>query len=217
MTVKFQNIPDWEQLESGNSLVLDGREGPRRIRMKFNAEKKIVVMLQRDDMDDFPLAVGEGLLPVEFVGQGQVKLYVACADPAVKEAFPVWWFTPDGTNTSVEIPDAEAFVKIAERRARNPEFELMQWKANQNIEKRLRRAEAELAAKWEALNIDPNTGEIIKEPKRPPAGSGDTETPKASGSDDGQASASAPSEGDGASSGQQPEGDKSVNEPKGSG
>lgn len=216
MTVKFQNIPDWEQLESGNSLVLDGREGPRRIRIKFNAEKKIVVMLQRDDMDDFPLAVGEGLLPVEFVGQGQVKLYVACADPSIEEAFPVWWFTPDGTNTSVEIPDAEAFVKIAERRARNPEFELMQWKANQNIEKRLRRAEAELAAKLEALNIDPDTGEV-KEPKRPPASSGDTETPKAGGSDDGQAGASAPSEGDDAASGQQSEGDKSVNEPKGSG
>jgi len=81
-----------------------------------------------DDVAPMFLTTVDGLEDVEFYAHGPFAIQ-GDGDWNLK--------TLDGQPVHVAIPDAEAFVRISERRARNPEIERLQAMLLQNQERRM--------------------------------------------------------------------------------
>lgn len=184
MAIKFNNLDKWARLAVGSVLQLPG-EKLRRVRVELNcpaATRVDVVEHDREAKVTF-LAVVEGHETIEFIAQNLVELVFTSDDD-------VWYFTPDGDLVATEIPEATSFTKIASRRARNPELELLMFKQQQNIERRMSAIQAEFDARIAEAGVrhDPSTGEVDDDedgatdasgsgasPAQPPVG--DTEQP----------------------------------------
>lgn len=157
MVVKLWNISDWEKVDSEQLLLLDGKnDQSRKIRLEVNASWPTRVSLMIPGQGVFHLAVVQNVETIEFWYRGQARLSFSSALPGTDEV-EAWVYTSDGQRTSFALPDAETFTKIAQRRARNPELEWMQYQMMQNIERRLEQQAEELHRRYGA---DPKTGEI---------------------------------------------------------
>lgn len=162
--IRLQNVmTKWEKLEVGEVLSLRG-ENPRRVRIEFNcpAAARLDLVVQpsvdvtADDVGIVFLAVVHGYEVVEFSVPGPCHIAVTSEDE-------VWFYTSDGDD-SPQLFGVEtvSFTKIMNRRARNPQLEMMMFRAEQNMNRRLAMLEAE-AAEWRRVRgTDPDTGEVLE-------------------------------------------------------
>lgn len=180
MVVKLWNISDWEPVNQDELFVLPAPPGrvnqSRKIRLEVNASWPTRVTLVRPGHKFFHLAVIDGMETIEFWAAGEIKFSFSSALAGTDDV-EAWVYTADGLKTSTEIPDAETFTKIAERRARNPELEWMQYQMMQNIERRLGQQREELARLYGA---NPETGEVNDKPQADGDGAGQGSTGDAS-------------------------------------
>lgn len=157
MTIKFDNLDKWASLPVGSFLQLPGGEKPRRLRVEVNCPlpTRIDVVEHGRDAKLTHLAVVQGRETIQFVATDLVELVFTSEDE-------VWYFTSDGDQIAVEIPEATSFTKIASRRARNPELEMLMFKQQQNIERRMASMQADFDARIAEVGVqhDPSTGEI---------------------------------------------------------
>lgn len=154
MTIKIGNVSKWSRLPIASALELSG-ETPRKVRLELNTTMPThVVAIDNKDQERF-LAMVNGLETLEFITDGPVA--IACTTEG-----EVWYFTQDGDNDAIELPLEVPFTKIAQRRHRNPELELLMYKQQQNIERRLAQQQNEFEERLAALGTpyDQNTGEV---------------------------------------------------------
>lgn len=171
MTVKLRNVTKWKLLPIGEVLSLPKRE-PRLIRLEVNcvADTRVDVVL--DETCVF-LWAGQGLQTIEFAVPGP------CEVVFTSEA-EVFYSTDDSGEAGVVDMEETPFTSIMNRRVRNPQIELMMFKMQQNIERRLDQQRDEYQAQLARLGHNPDTGEVNDEPEVPenPAG-GSERTPAA--------------------------------------
>lgn len=159
MVVRIDNLTKWEKLPKGKALSLPG-ETARAIRLELNCPAPARIDVAQGDQVAF-VAVVTGRDTVRFsVAEGHADIVFTSEDD-------VWFYTKDGDVTSEERPEAVSFTRIMERQTRNPQLELMMFKANQNELRRQANADAqraelaafmaEMKAQKEALNAN-NTG-----------------------------------------------------------
>lgn len=163
MVVRIHNIAKWAMIPAGQVLKLSG-EHRRKVRVEVNCEAptRLDVIEGEDEGEKGTfLAVVQGYEVLEFVVSGVARLV-----PTTEGE--VWYFTNDGDQIAADMPELESFTKIASRRARNPELEMMMFKMNQNMERRLATQAAEIEALREAqaaaeVPHNPETGEVIED------------------------------------------------------
>lgn len=159
MAIKLANISDWERFDAEKLLVLPGGAQSRKIRLEVNCGHPTRFDLMIPDVGVFHLATVEGLETIEFFYAGEARISAVSARVGIDEV-DAWFYTADGQVTHAEVPDAVTFTKIAQRRARNPELEYMQFVMNQNIERRLAAQQDEFKRYMASLKADPETGEV---------------------------------------------------------
>nr|QJB21595.1 MAG: hypothetical protein [Microvirus sp.] len=157
MVVRIHNIGKWNVCQPGKVLELAGTH-KRKIRLEVNCVAPTRVDVIEGEKGTF-LAVVQGYEVIEFVAGAQAHVAFTSDDE-------VWYFTNDGDEIAAERPEVVSFTKIASRRARNPELELMMFKQQQNINRRLDALAAENAAMRAVMEAavphDAETGEVIE-------------------------------------------------------
>lgn len=184
MVLKVHNVTKWRVLEPGQVLTLTGADGEaRKVRVELNCVEVTRVDWVAADGRVWFLGIVHGYEVVEFTtydGDSQL-VFTTEGD--------VWYFTNDGDQVGVDRSmESESFATVMQRRARNPQLELMLWKMNQNIERRL----AQQAAEIERLSAANREGNADEPEVGGGAGDGDA------GSSPAEASAAADGEQEGA-------------------
>lgn len=163
--MKLNSIARWSELPPEASVVFEGRKA-RRIRLHVNSPGLARFWLIEDGKERFLGAV-ERCDVIEFVASGDVEIATKDSD--------VWYYCAEHEPTHTKILDPKIFTRIAERRTRNPELELMMHQMQVNLERRLAaqnfefnsRMEAALAAR-EARNepVSEAPGTVAKRPEQ---------------------------------------------------
>lgn len=147
MVIKLHNTDKWELLETGKVLAFKGNV-PRLVRVEFNCVAPTRIDLKEAERGTF-LAVVQGHEVIEFTCSGDAELIATSDDE-------VWFHTDYGDGLAFES-FAESFTKLANRRVRNPDLELMMFKAEQRINARLAELDKERAA-LAAERVSENVG-----------------------------------------------------------
>lgn len=138
MVRRIHNIGGWLCLQPGEAFQLSA-DKRRAIRIDFNSEDRAAVHLVDSDGVVTFLSVVDGLQTIEFTaGHDEPMPDGVERKPLVVSATcesPVWYRTIDG-DVEHYSSTAESFVKVATRRARNPQLELMMFKQEQNMKRR---------------------------------------------------------------------------------
>lgn len=149
MGTRLHNLTKWAVLAPGDVLALAPGEA-RRMRFEFNSVAAARVDLRIADAMVF-LAVVNGHDWVEFTvpaSDVESALVVTSDDD-------VFYFTDVGDSVTVESYKP-TMTKIAKRRARNRDLEMMQYLQEQKINARMARMEAEMRARYGApLEVEP--------------------------------------------------------------
>ena len=178
------NIDKWQLVEDGKSVHF-GRVEARRVRLDVNAPMAACIE---------HVCNGEVTFLGRVLGRDVIEFYTDGAFTLNVSGSELWFYTVDGEDYSFEIPDAVVITRIAERRARNPEFELMQYHANRNIELRLAQMRREIDEEWRRRgaseaptpDVAPPTGGGKGGVKQPPSGGQtDGDAGDAGGADEG--------------------------------
>lgn len=156
MVLKVNNLGKWRMLPVGDFLQLP-EDRLRRVRIEVNCASPTSIECVEFPEGEAPrhtfLGVITGLEILEFVVETRCELiFTSDSD--------VWYFTQDGDQIAVEVLGATSFTELAVRTERNPQLEMMMFKANQNIEARFRQLAEEHAAMVAATGYDPDTGEV---------------------------------------------------------
>lgn len=157
MTIKLDALSDWKLVPGGQQLLLPSdNEGHRRVRIDLNCEEQTRLYVDHvgnpDKEAQFVAVAGPGLETVEFFVQGDISVGFETSGGA-----QIWIYTAELEPNVSEVPDAVSFTEIHQRRARNPELELMQFYARQNerrMDERLARMEELAAQKGVPANVD---------------------------------------------------------------
>lgn len=169
MAIKLDDIASWKLVLNGEALMLAGdTDDVRRVRIDLNVEDRTWIYVSSVDAvvkDQFLAAVGPGLETVEFYAAGDLAVSFVAASPDEKGS-QVWVYTAELDPNVAEVPDAVSFTEMHQRRARNPELEMMQLLARQN-ERRMDEKLAQMEA-WMAER-DERNGNAVQAPA--PAGS----------------------------------------------
>lgn len=168
MTVKLRNVTKWKLLSAGGVLSLP-KDEPRLIRLEVNCVGDTRIDVISGDAVIF-LWAGQGLETIEFAVPGP------CEVVFTSEA-EVFYATDDSGEAGVSDMEETPFTTIMSRRVRNPQMELMMFKMQQNIERRLDQQRAEYDAQIARLGHDPDTGEVNDDTEiapNPDEGSGRT-------------------------------------------
>lgn len=136
---RLHNLDKWKELPEGHTANFENTHA-RRVRLDVNAPFPVRLYAHDGNGETTFLALVSGRDVIEFAASGEVGVTV--------EGGGVWLHTVDGENLAFEIPQAESFTKLIERRPRNHELELMNYMMNQNIERRLAAQRDELVALW---------------------------------------------------------------------
>lgn len=123
---RIHNVKKWSHVQAGGAMNF-ANEAERRIRLDVNAAGRASLYYVDGDGETTLLGVVEGRDVIEFATHGGA-FSIVCEDA------DVWVYTIDGEDLSFANPDAVKFTKIIERRARNPEMELMQYMMRRNWE-----------------------------------------------------------------------------------
>lgn len=157
--IRLHNLDRWAKLPAGDVLHL--AEGDlRKVRVQVNLEDRTSFHLrwQNEGADDLVF------LGVAGPGVDVIECYTTGGDIVATSEGEVWYFTNEGQDTTFSRPEARSFTRTANRRARNPQVELMMFKMEQNINRRIalveqdnERLRREVAAREGA---DLETGEV---------------------------------------------------------
>lgn len=137
---RVHNVDKWQEVPEGNTVNF-GKKEPRRVRLDLNAPNPVTLFHSTGD--------GEVTFVGRVVGRDVIELFTNGEFALTAEGGPIWLFTIDGEDVSFEESTAPILTKIAERRPRNPEFELMQYHANRNMELRMEQMRQELDRAWD--------------------------------------------------------------------
>lgn len=165
MTLRVFNVDKWRRFKGGDVIELPGLEAEQRVvRVEFNTAALTKVYLVEPgsgEVDDSAVFLGAvtGRDAVEFSVSGHAFLAAVSDDE-------VWFHTDDVGERPVDLGEAYSFAKLLERKARNPELELMMFIARRNEARRdAQQAEeraamrAEFAAQLAALQAKTQSGE----------------------------------------------------------
>lgn len=172
------NLDKWQEVGDGLAVNFAKAE-PRRVRLDVNAPDAVRVFHSDGNGVVTFLARVLGRDVLEFAVDGEFAITV--------DGGSLWLFTVDGEDVSFEPSSSPILTKIAERRPRNLEFEMMQYEANRNMEMRMERMRRELDAEW-SRRITANPAAAVKPSAK---GNGPVDKPepepavKAAGGDDG--------------------------------
>lgn len=168
--VRIHTPEKWQRLAKGDDLEIapSPSGGLRRVRLEINAPERTKFYLVRETAGPVFLAAVDGMGVIEFTSPPE-----GCRVDALGED-DVWFYTADGDQIAVPRPESPSFVRVANRRARNPELERMMYVMNQNIERRLAGQKAEFEAavarmaeyrqtQAAAEGADAETGEVVNE------------------------------------------------------
>lgn len=126
------NINKWVVLSEGKAIQFKD-ERPRVVRVEVNAPEAAILYIvqgsksRKEDCRFLARVLGRDTL--EFHVSGSFSLHV--------EGAPLSYYSVDGDNIAFVDEAPEIYTRIHERRARNPELEYMQWKMQENMERRL--------------------------------------------------------------------------------
>ena len=125
------SLYDWGLLEPGKSVTIASTvEGVRSIRLRTNAPSPAALYVKQDGIPDAMfLARVEGLDEIQFNLEGDYELVAVGGE--------VWFDTLDGSAAHVDAVETESFTRIVERRARNPELEIIERRMAENMERRM--------------------------------------------------------------------------------
>lgn len=183
---RILSLYDWGLLEPGKGVFIRSTvEGLRSVRLRVNAPSPAVLYVKQADIPDAMfLARVEGLDEIQFNLEGDYELVAVGGE--------VWLDTLDGSSAHVEPVETASFTRIVERRARNPELEIMERRMAENMERRmalltnsvtsiLAEKEAELVAARTAANAaspavsEPDAGQVSPVEPAPAVESGNAE------------------------------------------
>lgn len=133
------NIDKWFVVDAGKALNFEKTE-PRRIRLDVNSVGPVKLFYADTAGEITFLAQVDGRDVIEFHCLGEFAVQV--------EGNDCWFATIDGEDISFSIPDAVRLTKIMERRARNPELELMQHLMQKNIVERMEHMRRDMEREW---------------------------------------------------------------------
>lgn len=156
--IRLHDSARWRSCDP-NGFIKLGVEGVtplRTIRLEVNCPERTRVDVAFEDGTEMFLANVDGYEKIEFTGSGAVVV-------GFKGKGYVWFFTDDGRAVTVPPSEgAKSFTKLMNRRARNMEVELMMFKMEQNINRRIAALTAEYEARLDNLSVgefDDETGE----------------------------------------------------------
>lgn len=126
--IKLNNLSRWNLLPKGQVLTLPG-EDVRLIRLNVNSPDRCrLYYVDPDGVTSF-LATVTGLDTVEFAVGGDVGITTGDDE--------VFFYTSETEPTYSVIENAEVFVSVMNRQARNPELEHMMFLQEVNLNRRL--------------------------------------------------------------------------------
>lgn len=177
MVVRIHNLTKWSVIQPGEALDLPGEE-LRNVVLDLRVTERTRVDVVADGGVWFLAVIepADGVQRLEFGVTGKVEL-------AFSTDGEVWFFTDDGDSIAYENPEAVSFTKIANRRSRNPQLEMMMFKQEQNARRREELLMAEIAA-MRAAGINPETGEVDGDDTGTTGGTGGTEPGETGGAPD---------------------------------
>ncbi|WP_313474821.1 hypothetical protein [Agrobacterium pusense] len=145
MVVKLNSLSRWKSLDSTKAISFKGNpDAERCLRIQFNLENVTTFYIGKDQIDcELLCTIGPGLETVEFYAQGDFYVF------AEKESGMVKYQSADLEPTSFEVVDPVIFTKIANRRQRNPELELIAYRLEQNANRRMADLAHEIEARYE--------------------------------------------------------------------
>ena len=171
MVRRIFNIGKWAPLVAGQVLQLESEQAARKVRVELNVSVPTVFhWVECERRGGEVVAVSTTLL-ARIDGQDVIEFTAGPLGQLVgspeHDEGEVWYFTNDGDNIAYEpAVQPKSFVKIANRRVRNPEMERIMFKMEQNMRRRLSHLDAELAAlnarvqEAEDAGADVETGEL---------------------------------------------------------
>lgn len=149
------NVERWMKLAPKSIMNLPDAH-PRRIRLNVNAANETKLYRTIDGGELVFLAVVKGLEVVEFNTSGKVGI--------VADSDDLFIYTAELEPTFVEIPDAESYTEIVQRKERNPDLEYITYQMNLNAERRMQALEVEYAQRLERMeqNVQRSTDALNK-------------------------------------------------------
>ncbi len=117
-----------------------GGKGLRRVKIFVNAPYPTRLYRVLEDGEVDFLAKVDGYEELSFTTDGELVITGDHED--------VKLYSGEFTTTSIRIPDAKAFTKIAIRKQRNPELELMQYQMKENMRQLVAAQVAELDRRY---------------------------------------------------------------------
>lgn len=187
---KINNLSRWVVLDEGQRVDFPNPK-PRVVRLDVNAPSAACLYIFTDpngeeSADPLFLARVEGRDLVEFHSEGAFGLTV--------EGGSVNLYTVDGDDPSFRLVEPQAFVKVIERRRRNPEVEFIMHKMQQNLDRRMEQQAHEFRGLLESRE---RAKAALAETRRVPKG--DRKTPKSTDNPKSSDSQTAPAGGGGQS------------------
>lgn len=145
----LNNIEKWEDLTEGEALVLEGTRR-RRITLHVNAPHEANLYLVETGKD----GADKGRFLCKVCGLDVVRWTAQGVQKIVSDVPLVKVYTGELEKTSMASPDPTVFTKIAERRQRNPQLELMMRTMRQNTEALLSAQAAEMDRRFAQVKAD---------------------------------------------------------------
>lgn len=168
--IRLHDVDRWNVVKPGSFLRMGVPETPMRtIRLELNSPSRTEVTAVFDN-DGQPkelfICTLDGFERVEFSGAGVVTMFFAGKGP-------VWYYTDEGLSMAVPASQgAKSFTKIMNRRARNLELEMMMFKMEQNINRRIANLTREYEERINNLSVDEFDDETGEQGRRAETGSG---------------------------------------------
>lgn len=139
--INLKDMSAWRPLEAGEVMEYRSRR-PRPVKLEVNSDRPVALMIAIEGAPPQLLALVHGRETVAFVVAGQYQLM------HLTEGATVWLYSADGTMVHRPNVIEEAFTRIHERKARDPELEYMMYSMNKNFERRMAQHAAELERKY---------------------------------------------------------------------
>lgn len=165
MVKRLDNLSSWKEWKAGDALLVGGFSA-HKVVLDVNTETDaafVVIMPAGDSEAIVPLGTVCGMDRFQFTAP-------VGAEVRVTSEGAVWFFTDEGDHITFEAL-GQSFVRLATRRERNPQLEMMLFKQDQNAKRRETAMAAEVAAfraeraAWaQSMGANTETGEVEDEP-----------------------------------------------------
>lgn len=147
--IRLNALADWSKLDKGKALVFDtGPETNRAVRILLNLETLTSLYLEPQSKDEeirHLITAGPGLVRLEFDAMGVFGVF------ADDQAGEVQYQCTEFEAAHIEKVDDSSFTEIVTRRAVDPAFEEVMYRAGLNLERRLAAQQTEHQRQLAAL------------------------------------------------------------------